>query len=269
MNDPMTFSELATKKALFNITFIALWIVALLVASSSDSNNYARAALGVLVYGDDKRFYPRPKKSHYGTTGGTTYPGTEVPVELIRLSLVGSGAPNPQQSDLPSTGNSVDHNTAFDVLLELTVDGGESFALNSPLDIIHRISATDGEGYQPNTADGEDIVAGEWTTELLAMSIAGEHPTLGTITIRESPTAASLGKYDITDLGDGAGELESFFDIWTEIRIGDATQPFRPAASAVRLNLTSLVPEPSSAVLLLAGLAGGVALRRRRPTADG
>ena len=98
------------------------------------------------------------------------------------------------------------------------------------------------------------------------MSIAGEHPTLGMITIRESSTAASLGKYNITDLGDGAGELESFFDIWTEIRIGDATQPFRQAASAVRLNLTSVIPEPSSAVLLLAGVAG-VGFRRRRPAA--
>ena len=260
----MTLGKLAKKKALFNITFVALWIIVLLVASSSDSNNYARAALGISLYEADMGRYPRPKKSHYGTTGGTTYP--ETVVELISMSLVGSGAPNPQQSDLPSTGNSVDHNTAFDVLLELTVDGGESFMLNSPLDITHRISANDGEGYQPNTADGQDIVAGEWTTELLAMSIAGEHPTLGLITIRESPTAASLGKYDITDLGDGAGELESFFDIWTEVRIGDATQPFRPAASAVRLNLTSVIPEPSSAVLLLATLAGA-ALRRRRPAA--
>jgi hypothetical protein len=259
----MTIGKLAKKKALFNITFIALWIVALLVASSSDSNNYARAALGVLLYGDDKRFYPRPKKSHYGTTGGTTYPGTEVPVELISMSLVGFGAPNPQQSDLPSTGNVVDHNTAFDVLMELAVDGG-NFKWNASLDITHRISGTDVERYQPNTADSEDIVAGEWTTELLAMSIAGEHPTLGMITIRESPTAASLGKYDITDLGNGTGELESFFDIWTEIRIGDATQPFRQAASAVRLNLTSVIPEPSSAVLLLAGVAG-VGFRRRRP----
>jgi len=42
----MTLGKLAKKKALFNITFVAIWIVALLVASSSDSNNYARATLG-------------------------------------------------------------------------------------------------------------------------------------------------------------------------------------------------------------------------------
>ena len=258
----MTLGKLAKKKVVFNITFVALWVAGLLLAPSFDSNNYTRAALGASGYFLDR---PLIRRGHYGVTSGTTYPGTEVPVELISMSLVGSDAPNPQQSDLPSAGNSVDETNLFDVLMELAVDG-DNFKWNASLDITHRISATDGEGYQPNTADSEDIVAGEWTTELLAMSIAGEHPTLGTITIRESPTAASLGKYDITDLGDGAGELESFFDIWTEIRIGDATQPFRPAASSVRLNLTSLIPEPSSAVLLLAGLAG-VALRRRRPAA--
>jgi hypothetical protein len=42
----MTLGKLAKKKALFNIMFVAIWIVALLVASSSDSNNYARATLG-------------------------------------------------------------------------------------------------------------------------------------------------------------------------------------------------------------------------------
>jgi len=41
------------------------------------------------------------------------------------------------------------------------------------------------------------------------MSIAGEHPTLGPITILESPSAPSLGKYSVTDFGDGT-DLQAF-----------------------------------------------------------
>ena len=250
----MNLRKLATKKVMFNIAFVALWMVALLNTSSSDSTNYARAALGVSMYADDKRFY-----GTWETTGGTIYPGTSVPIELISMSLSGSAALNPGQNKLPSSENSVDGKSLFDIFTELSIDG-DHFMLNSLFDTTYRLSNT-GKGIISSTSRP----SGVWEKELLSMSVTAEHLTVGPITIRESPSTTSLGKHSITDFGDGTGELESFFDIWTEIRIGDLSQPFYPSASALRLNLTSVVPEPSSAILLCVGLVVLSIYRRRRP----
>ena len=123
----MNLRKLATKKVMFNIAFVALWVVALLNTSSSDSTNYARAALGVSMYADDKRFY-----GTWETTGGTIYPGTSVPIELISMSLSGSAALNPGQNKLLSSENSVDGKSLFHIFTELSIDG-DHFMLNSLL----------------------------------------------------------------------------------------------------------------------------------------
>ena len=248
-------TQLEKKKVVVNISLVALWVIALLNALSSDATNYAHAALGVSMYADDKRFL----RGAWETTDGTTYPGTSVAIELISMSLSGSSALNPGQSELPPSENSVDGKNLFDLSMELSVDG-DNFTLNSPFEMTYLLSNT-GKGIISNTSRP----SGEWEKELLSMSITAEHPTLGPITLRESPSATSLGKYSITDFGDGTGELESFFDIWTEVQVGDSSQPFYPSTSALRLNLTRMVPEPSSAILLCVGLAVLGIYRQRRP----
>src|SRR2546422_272018 len=56
-----------------------------------------------------------------------------------------------------------------------------------------------------------------YNTEMLQLDITGGG--LGTIMIRESPTLASTGGTNITDLGGGMFQINSFFDIFTEISV--------------------------------------------------
>jgi hypothetical protein len=72
--------------------------------------------------------------------------------------------------------------------------------------------------------------------------------------IRESPTLASTGQTSIADLGGGLYRIDSFFDIFTELSV-DGGSTWMPATSSVRMDL-KMVPEPSSAALLLLGMVG-------------
>lgn len=63
-------------------------------------------------------------------------------------------------------------------------------------------------------------------TEMLQLDIMG-----GPLLIRESPTRASLGKTAITDLGGGIHQIDSFFDIFTELSV-DGGQTWLPSTDA-------------------------------------
>ena len=78
--------------------------------------------------------------------------------------------------------------------------------------------------------------------------------------IRESPTLPSLGMTTVSALGGGQYQIDSFFDVFTELSI-DGGQSFIPSMGSTRVEL---VPEPSSLVLLLCGfLVAALTLRRR------
>lgn len=73
--------------------------------------------------------------------------------------------------------------------------------------------------------------------------------------LRESPSESSTGVTTLTSLGGGQYQIDSFFDIFTEISL-DGGQTWVPA--------TAQVPEPSTLVLMsLSGLAA-LSYRRRR-----
>jgi hypothetical protein len=80
----------------------------------------------------------------------------------------------------------------------------------------------------------------------------------GTVLIRESPTLASVGQTDILDLGGGLYHIDSFFDVFTELSV-DGGQTWIAAGESVRI---TLIPEPTSCVLVLLGL-GTMAFRKR------
>jgi hypothetical protein len=103
-------------------------------------------------------------------------------------------------------------------------------------------------------------VTGDFDTEMLSLSLSGVSP-LGPFMIRESPTLASLGHTKITDIGGGLYQIDSFFDVFTELSIdGGATwMPSNTGAGHM-----VLVPEPTSMSLLAAGFAGMMGFIRRR-----
>jgi len=107
---------------------------------------------------------------------------------------------------------------------------------------------------------------GSWDTEIIAMSLTGPHPNHETIVIRESPTkqslgTQSLGTQSLSDVVNDIFQLDSSFDIWTEVSIDGG--PFLEAADSFTLDITGVLPEPSSGVLGLAGILGLGALNRR------
>jgi hypothetical protein len=79
------------------------------------------------------------------------------------------------------------------------------------------------------------------------------------IILRESPTIASTGQTVITDVGGGMYQIDSFFDVFTELSI-DGGQTWTPGDQPMQL---VLYPEPATVLLL--GL-GGIALLRKRRT---
>jgi hypothetical protein len=84
------------------------------------------------------------------------------------------------------------------------------------------------------------------------------------IEIRESPIKKSPGKVRVLDIGGGLYQIDSFFDVFTEISIDGG--PFQPQTNeASRMELQP-VPEPSSVLMLISGAAilHGLARRRER-----
>jgi hypothetical protein len=82
--------------------------------------------------------------------------------------------------------------------------------------------------------NGEET--GTWDTEMVSMSLSGTTPGGLDVVIRESPTEESGGGTTITELPDEAFNVDSFFDIWTEVSI-DGGNSWQPAPEPGRLNM--------------------------------
>lgn len=129
-------------------------------------------------------------------------------------------------------------------------------------------------GQFPITANGptQTIVLGKignttgtFDTEMLSMSLSGVTP-LGPFMIRESPTRASLGKVTITAIGAGQYQIDSFFDVFTELSIdgGASWMPSHDEFGAPQAGHVVLVPEPTSMSLLVLGAVSMAGFVRRR-----
>jgi hypothetical protein len=115
----------------------------------------------------------------------------------------------------------------------------------------------DGSGPQPVTVSGPVSVVvgrkggattGSWDTEIVAMSLSGDVGGVS-IEIRESPSRESPGETRVDDLGGGQYEIDSFFDVFTEVSVSGG--PWMPQSNeATRMDL----PEPDQLVLLLFSL---------------
>ena len=76
---------------------------------------------------------------------------------------------------------------------------------------------------------------GTFQTEMIAMSLSGDMAGMP-VTVRESPVLSTVGQTTITDLGGGLYEIDSFFDVFTEVSInGGAFVPQTGGPSRVDL----------------------------------
>lgn len=135
----------------------------------------------------------------------------------------------------------------FDKLSPTTLPGG-TYQVDSFFDVTCELVM---EGIPPTVArltgpvkfgmiipDEIFDTTGTFATEILSMNLSGEVGGIP-IEIRESPSLPSLGQHSLTDLGSGKYEIDSFFDVFTELSIGGG--PFAPADGPTRIVIT---PEP-------------------------
>jgi hypothetical protein len=102
-------------------------------------------------------------------------------------------------------------------------------------------------------------------TEMLSLSIGGGGGGgggSGGFLLRESPTKRSTGQTTIRALPGGGYDVDSFFDVFTELSL-DGGQTWAPSDASMHLVLTQ-VPEPSTALLTGLGMLGLGVYRRRQ-----
>ncbi len=101
-------------------------------------------------------------------------------------------------------------------------------------------------------------ITGNFAAEIESANCTG---SIGLLTgvIRENPAFASLGQIEIIDIGGGLYDIDSFFDIFTELSL-DGGNVFTPDSNAPHHMI--LVPEPATLMLMVVGAAA--LIRRRR-----
>ncbi len=130
----------------------------------------------------------------------------------------------------PGTGNTID--SFFDRFVELELDTGSGFVPHQgPAPIGVRLTGTGQSGNQQFIE-----------TEILSLELTGGTlPPL--VRLRESPTLASRGQIISTDLGGGQYQIDSFFDVFTELSL-DGGATWMPGSPASRSHLVPNHPTP-------------------------
>jgi hypothetical protein len=224
-----------------------------LVRFTGESGTRAIAA-GLAVYEADHGRFPRRGAGYQGEGSATFFAGAgELEAILKNLGLLA------RQSGplLPPLLSSEQATSSFDVFVELELGpGSEPFVIDSFFDITYHVGGADGGGGGGG--------GGSWPIEILTMDLVGNHPTLGKVQLRKSPTLQSTGHYTLTPLGGGLTgySVDSFFDVFVELSLDDGAT-WRQTDGPFRMNLTS-VPEPAAVALVMVGVAGVLALVRRR-----
>jgi hypothetical protein len=153
---------------------------------------------------------------------------------------------NPRHQCFQNVSTSVDPVTgdeteSFDSIVEGTFDDGsgpQQATLSGPVKILTRNG-------------GSANQTGTFQTEILSMDLSGDVGGVS-IEIRESPVKASPGQVRVLDVGSGLYQIDSFFDVFTELSVdGGPFQPQTNEASRIELRL---LPEPGMLMMLLSAL---------------
>lgn len=202
------------------------------------------------VVGTDPNLPVTSERGYYATPTSSfaTYngPGLSIVLTDVQLTAVqGTVSSNPSGSDeienftLTMTGNISVNSSPF-----------QSFS---------------GSGTSQTIALGKfGNTTGTFNTEMLSLNISANTP-FGPFLIRESPTLPSPGLSTVTDIGGGLYQIDSFFDVFTELSI-DGGQSWIPSASGAAH--VDAVPEPHTVLLLACGACGCFAIRRRRQAVE-
>jgi len=205
----------------------------------------------------------------FESTGPTQYEG--IPTEIVSMSLTSSA--NPRVIVRPWDPGAADFqvDSFFDIeyRIDPTGQGNPSeFVVDSFFDIWTELSFTPGPS---------DPQSRTWDTEILSMDLAGASGPSSPFSLGLAPGADHHGHVTVLKLADpgspgGYGyQVDSFFDIWTELSI-DGGPPV-PSAGATQLEYgtyvqgsAGIVPEPTTFLIwsLPAGLGVGLGWRRRR-----
>jgi hypothetical protein len=112
----------------------------------------------------------------------------------------------------------------FDSVMDVTVDMG-----SGPV----TVTLT---GPTSTTTFGRMLsTTGTFSAEIVSMNLSGSVGD-NNIQLGESPTLASVGQTDVTDLGGGLYQIDSFFDVFTELSVDGG--PWMPQTNqAVRILL--------------------------------
>jgi len=153
---------------------------------------------------------------------------SRIQTEILSMSL-SSGVLDPiSPTTLP--GGTYELDSFFDVFVELSIEGG-------PVGMARLSGPVGFEIVVPDEPFGE---AGTFDTEIVSMSLRGsaggpfgQMP----VEIRENPELPSPGRTTITRLDDGQWQVDSFFDVFTELSI-DGGQTWVPAEAPIRIVVT-------------------------------
>ena len=183
--------------------------------------------------------HPNPDIAYYGQAIQAEYlPGAFVyGVKISNFTNVNRTAVGPDEQQM------------FDAILDATVDIPGFGIVGLPISLAGPVTTV-----LHNYAYGD---AGTFDAEIVSMTLTGPAGPIPVV-VRENPDLPSLGQTSISDLGGGLYEIDSFFDVFTELSINGG-QTFYPDVNGP--GHMELCPEPATMVVLA---LGALAMLRRR-----